>query len=213
MLTITRSLYTASLNFGASGGTVISGLITINHGWRYIYFVATPLIGMLTILVVFTMPETSYIRNVGGGLTHMHVDTDLQQESQLPAKKGYSHTLKLYHGKLTNESVWRIFMRPIIMLALPPVLWAVMVMSVTIGTFIVSSLRRFWHHYWFRSRLPRGDIVQLRIRVSHNLRLRALAIWSLLHSWHHWQCTRDLLRRCVIRLGSQLLHQAEWRHS
>jgi hypothetical protein len=45
--------------------------------------------------------------------------------------------LKLYHGTFTEESLWNMAIRPVMLLALPPVLWATLVMSVTIG-FIVA---------------------------------------------------------------------------
>ena len=55
-------MYTATLSGGVAGGIVIGGLITIAHEWRTIYYVAIALVGSMTVLLFFTMPETSYIR-------------------------------------------------------------------------------------------------------------------------------------------------------
>jgi len=56
------ALYTSFLAVGASLGIIISGLITIQHQWRVIYQVATPLVGFVLLLAFFTFPETAYTR-------------------------------------------------------------------------------------------------------------------------------------------------------
>ncbi|KAF7193306.1 putative MFS-type transporter [Pseudocercospora fuligena] len=127
------AIYTASLNFGVAIGIILSGIITHNLGYRYIYYIATALIGFLTIVVFFTMPETSYIRSPIA--TPSSEDTT----SQHPPKRSYINGLKLYTGTYTSESFWKLFMRPVIMLLLPPVIWATLVMSVTIGFLVAIS--------------------------------------------------------------------------
>ncbi|USW57028.1 Putative major facilitator superfamily, MFS transporter superfamily [Septoria linicola] len=139
--------YTASLNFGVSIGIIVSGLVTMNLSYRYVYYVAAALIGLLTIVVFFTMPETSYARCTS------HESSTLDEKPSAgitgavvypaePARPSLKRTLRLYHGRLTDESIWTIFFRPIVMLALPPVLWATLVMSVTIG-FLVAITSNF----------------------------------------------------------------------
>lgn len=127
------AIYTASLNFGVAIGIILSGIITHNLGYRYIYYIATALIGFLTIVVFFTMPETSYIRNP--------IATP-SSEDTTPPKRSYIAGLKFYTGTYTSESFWKLFMRPVIMLLLPPVIWATLVMSVTIG-FLVAITSNF----------------------------------------------------------------------
>ena len=63
------ALYTSFLAMGASLGVIISGLITINHTWRVIYQVASPLIGFVLLLAFFTFPETAYIRDTHTPIT------------------------------------------------------------------------------------------------------------------------------------------------
>ena len=139
-------LYTASLNLGVSVGIIIAGVITIKHDWRYIYYVASALIGSLTLLVILTMPETSYVRDGQDNANRERSSEELGGKSHPtnpslnpPERKSYLANLKLYQGKLTTESVWKIFLRPVVMLALPPVLWATLVMSVTIGFLVAIS--------------------------------------------------------------------------
>ena len=145
-------LYTASLNFGVSIGIMISGGITVNHSWRYIYYVATALIGGLTILVFFTMPETSYLRGPtkaesngtvfersSDAATAEKAQTTTGIESPARQKRSYLASLKLYQGNLTTESLWRIFVRPVALLIVPPVLWATLVLSVEIGFLVAIS--------------------------------------------------------------------------
>jgi MFS family permease len=161
---LVMACYTAALSCGVALGIIISGLITIDHSWRYIYYVATALIGALTILVFFTMPETSFNRSP------VEVSSPLQQPPKVYTdkksdveqrefssdqvgnveaahvvagpthkKQSYIHSLRIFSGVMTNESLVKIFMRPVALLILPPVLWATLVMSVTIGFLVAIS--------------------------------------------------------------------------
>ncbi|KAK4539201.1 hypothetical protein LTR36_001159 [Oleoguttula mirabilis] len=146
------ALYTASLNFGVSLGIIIAGLVTIDHSWRYIYYVATALIGGLTLLVFFTMPETSYNRSPvhpgtqASGTSRAYLaDAEAKpggsshDEGSPSTKRSYLSSLRLYEKKLTSESLGTLFLRPIVVLMLPPVLWATLVMSVEIGFLVAIS--------------------------------------------------------------------------
>lgn len=175
-------MYTVALSAGVSGGIIIAGLITITHSWRYIYYVATALIGALTILVFCTLPETSYIRNPVHGPTSVlakpqdgavldgeaqmstekvsssHKENEhigkIEQGSGSPQRQTLSQRLRLFHGRFTEESLWKMAYRPVILLALPPVLWATLVMSVTIGFLVAISSNfasAFATNYGFKS--------------------------------------------------------------
>lgn len=163
-------MYTSSLSAGVSGGVILSGLITIKLSWRYIYYVATALIGSLTLLVFFTLPETAFNRSpvdVPGAIeapsevykagrisndgvakapdaqyvedTTFNARSSADQEVPPPRRDTFLQSLRISHGRFTNESVWRMAYRPVILLALPPVLWATLVMSVTIGFLVAIS--------------------------------------------------------------------------
>jgi len=60
----------------------------------------------------------------------------------IPKKHTWTHTLRTFQGTLTEESFWHIFYRPVVLLALPSVLWATLVMAGTIG-FLVSISSNF----------------------------------------------------------------------
>ncbi|KAJ5832620.1 Major facilitator superfamily domain general substrate transporter [Penicillium riverlandense] len=150
--------YTAALSMGVAGGIIIDGLITITHSWQYIYWVASALIGAVTVLVIFTFPETTFDRQV-----EQQEDTVLSEEvevkagsqkssasehhesaalNETPTKESYISSLRLFNGSYTSESLFRIFLRPIVLIILPPVLWTSLVFSVTIG-FLVAITSNF----------------------------------------------------------------------
>lgn len=56
-----------------------------------------------------------------------------------PAKASFGQRLRIFNGKFTEESLLKMAYRPIILLALPSILWATMVMSVTIGFLVAIS--------------------------------------------------------------------------
>lgn len=158
-------MYNAALSIGVALGLIIDGLITINHGWRVIYYVAIALIGAVTIVIFFTFPETAYNRSahpegITTGLHHTsaayaeerpeeyHVKAEdphaneiaYEETAEVRAhapRRTWVQELKLFHGTFTEESILNMTIRPILLLILPPVFWAVLVMSVTIG-FVVA---------------------------------------------------------------------------
>lgn len=142
------AMYTAALSIGVGGGLVIDGLITINHPWRYIYYVAIALVGTVLILAFLFFPETNYIRQPIGEENEDAYDNNGLEKSAtadtvenasptLPKKKTYVQQLKVFTGTYTDESLFRMFIRPFALILLPPVLWGTLVMSVTIG-FVVA---------------------------------------------------------------------------
>ena len=155
-------LYNASLNLGVASGAIIDGFIVKFHPWRYIYYVAIALIGGITLIVYATFPETAYIRELTptdsittltssgqrvrrsskgeeAGTSEIH---EVVSTAETRGDRGWLQGLKLYHGKYTDESLWQMTIRPVGLLILPPVLWATLVMSVTIGfiTAITSNV-------------------------------------------------------------------------
>ncbi|KAH6708836.1 major facilitator superfamily domain-containing protein [Leptodontidium sp. MPI-SDFR-AT-0119] len=148
------AIYNAALSTGVAFGSVISGLITINHGWRVIYWVGAALVGSTLLCVVFFFPETAYERlnhnltadpaalhtekaPIGGG---SHSEDHEAGITNIPRKMSYLKTLRLWDGRrYTDESLWKMIIRPIGLITLPPVFWATIVMSVTIGFLVAIS--------------------------------------------------------------------------
>jgi MFS family permease len=144
------AMYTCALSCGVAGGIIIAGLITINHPWRYIYYVAVALIGTLLLVAFFTFPETVYIRELPDEQSGTEQTSNLSQEKSrastthleagersVPKKKTYLQLLKVFSGRYTDENIFTMFVRPIALILLPPVLWGALTMSVTIG-FLVA---------------------------------------------------------------------------
>ncbi|KAJ6060517.1 uncharacterized protein N7446_000797 [Penicillium canescens] len=150
--------YTAALSMGVAGGIIIDGLITISYDWRYIYYIASALIGGVAILVILTFPETTFNRHPQPReepVIDEDADTKLiSQRSRpsehheavpstpIPGKKTYVQSLRLFGGIYTSESLLRVFIRPIVLIVLPPVLWCSLVFAVTIG-FLVAITSNF----------------------------------------------------------------------
>ena len=70
------------------------------------------------------------------------MDYSDEGEEQIPKKYTFVHNLRVFHGVRTNEPLVKLFVQPIGLLILPPVLWATLVMSVTIG-FLVAITSNF----------------------------------------------------------------------
>ncbi|KAF2812718.1 MFS transporter, partial [Mytilinidion resinicola] len=161
------AIYTAALSMGVGGGIVISGLIVRTLLWHYIFYVGAALTGLTTILVILTFPETTFLRGqesddemvpvgvvvdegekLSNTATCFENKPDLKLGSadayrrELPPGRSYLSSLSLFSGVYTSESLWRIFLRPISLILLPPVLWASFAMSVTVG-FLVAITSNF----------------------------------------------------------------------
>lgn len=159
--------YTAFLSMGVAGGIIIDGLITINHSWRYIYYVACALIGTVTLLVIFTFPETTYKRSEvimgdddpeakhkpneteraeydakAATASSLNREATIESQEVIPQKISYAKSLSLFTKTYTRESLATIFARPLVLIMLPSVLWCSLVFAVTIG-FLVAITSNF----------------------------------------------------------------------
>lgn len=122
-------------------------LIVINNDWRVIYQVAAGLIGIVLLLAILSFPETAYVRDIPSAhvaenhtidKAHALAPSDVESSSISPPKKeSYLQSLRIFHRVWTEESLFRMFLRPLGLILLPPVLWAALVQSVTIG-FLVA---------------------------------------------------------------------------
>jgi hypothetical protein len=119
------------------------------------YYVATALIGFCTVVVFFCFPETFYPRDPDH-LQHRSYAEDgtaepgRQEPDVIPTKKTYLQSLALFSGIHTKESMLRMFLRPLGLIIIPPVLWAALVMSVTIGFLVAvtSNLAPAFQEYY-----------------------------------------------------------------
>ncbi|KAJ9271366.1 hypothetical protein DTO212C5_2716 [Paecilomyces variotii] len=144
-------IYTCCLACGSGMGVVLGGLIMIHEDWRAIYWLSTALVGVVTLLVVFSFPETHYKRQnvlleaceqsekpVSDGVAQEESIEEVRATA-IPPKKTYIQELKVFSTTYTSESLLLLMYRPLVALALPAVLWATLINSITIGLMVVLS--------------------------------------------------------------------------
>ncbi|KAF2968839.1 hypothetical protein GQX73_g4744 [Xylaria multiplex] len=139
------ALYTSFLSIGVAFGILIDGLIVINNTWPVIYETASALIALVFLLVIFTFPETAFNRDdpplleaqSQGNQNAEKYSVAIESSDPRPRKRSYLQNLKIFHRTLTEESLLKMFFRPLGVIILPSVLWASLVQSVTIG-FLVA---------------------------------------------------------------------------
>ncbi|EOD51269.1 putative mfs transporter protein [Neofusicoccum parvum UCRNP2] len=162
------AIYTCFLGAGVGGGILVCGLVSIGLHWRYCYWIAVALIGTATILIILTFPETEYDRSAAGASDAdsikevefrkgsgagfavesrlEHAPTASTAGGNRPdvphQKRSFVRDLRVFSGVHTRESLWKLFWRPVVLLTLPPILWATLVMAVTIG-FLVAITSNF----------------------------------------------------------------------
>ncbi|KAM0250557.1 hypothetical protein ACHAQJ_008567 [Trichoderma viride] len=154
------SAYTCFLSVGAAGGLVISGLITIHHTWRTIYQVGSALVGFVLLLLIFTVPETSYSRTDDYGSPSLEAPSDQKAstatEERQPSEKklNYVESLMVFKAVGTSENLFKMMIRPFGLIVLPPVLWSALSLGVTIGFLVAvtsNSAAAFNETYGFAS--------------------------------------------------------------
>jgi MFS family permease len=154
------SAYTCFLSVGAAGGLIISGLITIDHTWRTVYQVGTALIGFVLLLLIFTVPETSYVRKdhydtpSSDASDEKQVSTVREETQSSTKKKNYIESLLVFKTAGTSENFFKMMIRPFGLIILPPVLWAALSLAVTIGFLVAvtsNSAAAFNETYGFAS--------------------------------------------------------------
>jgi MFS family permease len=142
--------YTAFLSMGVGLGMLVSGFIVKDHDWRAIYQVSAVIITVVTILIITTFPETTYRRPArqqepdlpGADTTAIMLETKRTTGTgasveQPRRKESFWRMMRLFKGVQTEESMTKMFFRPLGLILLPPVLWAALVQAVTVG-FLVA---------------------------------------------------------------------------
>ncbi len=120
-------------------------LIIINNAWPFIYQIASALIALVFLLVLFTFSETAFNRTdqplldtrVPRAEDNEKYTMAAQSSARPPTKRSRLQSLRIFNGTLTEESLAKMFFRPLGIIILPSVLWASLVQSVTIG-FVVA---------------------------------------------------------------------------
>jgi MFS family permease len=151
---------------GIAGAGFISGYIIEGLGYKWTFGICAILFGVFGFGILFFVPETTYIRNTvtsdvlaktgiqdqeRGAQTEkvdekgMHVEyhaisgkitgNGVNATGSEP-KMSFLKSLRLYTGRYTDQKIWKIFARPIIMFFYPCVLWGFLIYGTTL-TWIV----------------------------------------------------------------------------
>ncbi|KAI5236978.1 MFS general substrate transporter [Aureobasidium subglaciale] len=153
------AIFAAALSAGAPLGSIVGGFFTLATDWRAMYYLSTGLIFLFTLLAYLTMPETAYIRTPEvhelEPVSRISKDfdkspADLQVERLLPepiaeasgrpGKKTFRENLAFVTPAQTKESFLKIFIRPILLLVLPPVIWSTVIIGLVVGIVVVLSV-------------------------------------------------------------------------
>ncbi|KAI4716390.1 MFS general substrate transporter [Aureobasidium sp. EXF-10727] len=152
-------VFAAALAAGAPLGSIVGGLFTLSIDWRAMYYLSVGLIFAFTLLALFTMPETAYVRvpetqdfepvsqiskdaeKSPGDLQIESISPDINiaSSSSIP-KKTFRQNLAFVTPPQTKEPLWKIFIRPILLLALPPVVWSTVTVGLVVGIVVVLSV-------------------------------------------------------------------------
>ncbi|KAJ6142440.1 hypothetical protein N7471_001893 [Penicillium samsonianum] len=135
------AIYSAALSTGAAFGFMISGIMSISQNWRMFYYLCAALVLATTVLILFTMPETAYQRD-GSGTEEVEnekissvSEVERAEVSSTP-KKSFAQRMAFNRAPLTHESLWKIAIRPVLVLFLPPVFWSTVSFGIGIGIFV-----------------------------------------------------------------------------
>ena len=145
---------------GAFFTPVLVGKITHTIGWEWTFYLIAIFCGALLPFVIFYCPETAYRRDdalntdISGerddiplrelpkegpvnSPSHSNghsLDGDDHKElGSVPAKTPYSRTLLPFNGRKTNESFFKLLIRPLPLYLHPAILWATLIQGTLIG--------------------------------------------------------------------------------
>ncbi|KAF2027350.1 MFS general substrate transporter [Setomelanomma holmii] len=151
-----RGLYTAVMSFVLTcvGNlcSVVSGRITNDLGWHYLFHILNACLGLQLLLTFFFVPETCYIRNPtmsaalqvndqgeknvveSGEITQI----ETRQSSQRP-RKSYWQSLAIFTGTYTDEDLLRLVVAPFISCTNIVALWTVITTGVVLSYYVAVA--------------------------------------------------------------------------
>lgn len=116
--------------------------MSISQNWRMFHYLCAALVLATTVLILFTMPETAYQRD-GSGTEEVEnekfssvSEVERAEVSSTP-KKSFAQRMAFNRAPLTHESLWKIAIRPVLVLFLPPVFWSTVSFGIGIGIFVI----------------------------------------------------------------------------
>ncbi len=151
------ALSNLSLFGGAFFTPVIVGKMTATLGWQWtFYFIAIFTAAMLPLVVLF-VPETAFVRDA-----HFNTDTAMTEdveerkasptvheqdqppahpvESPPPAKMISKQNLRIFNGRKTSDSFFKLLLRPFPLFLHPGILWACLIQGTLIGWTVLIGI-------------------------------------------------------------------------
>lgn len=143
-----RGLRMAFANVSLFGGAFLTpvfvGMIAHDIGWQWSFYFIAIFMGGGFLLLLFLCPEVAYHRpdRLNTDLTTGSMDSLNGQDEKLPAERVISRVrgnawkplrISPFNGRKTDESFWKLFLRPFPLFLHPAVIWACLLQGVIIG--------------------------------------------------------------------------------
>ncbi|KUJ15146.1 MFS general substrate transporter [Mollisia scopiformis] len=148
------------LSVGVGGGSIISGYIIQDLGWNWTYGICAVIYGVWILVLFFFCPETAYRRdpilNIDLGTddkaaelaldekatateaaTHVESLERVELNEPVEEKHSYAYELRIFHGRVCDDSFWKVLTRPLMMLIFPQVLFSFFAYGLTTSWLVV----------------------------------------------------------------------------
>lgn len=118
--------------------------MSVSQNWRTFHYLSAALVLCTTAMIFFTMPETAFQRDIAWSEqeTNDKAPTVYEEENVHVVntrKKTFIQRIAFRRSPLTHEPIWKIALRPVIVVLIPAVLWSTIAFGIGIGIFVVVS--------------------------------------------------------------------------
>lgn len=159
------ALSNLALYGGAFFTPVIVGITAERIGWRWTFWLVAIFGAILFPFIVFCVPETAYRRPVNlnldisskedltaltapesrlsGGGEEKFGDVDVP-EQPIPEKVPYVKTLLPFNGRKTDDTFWKILLRPLPLIFHPAIFWGMLTQGTLIGWTVMIGVDIAW---------------------------------------------------------------------
>jgi len=147
---------------GIAGGSLVSGYIIEDIGWKWTFGICAIFFGVFVFLVLLFVPETAYTRvpvnnRLRGAVIHSDDSekhgADVEKEPSATTKHNFDYavtteqkapylrTIRFMTGeRYSHAPFWKILIRPAVVFWYPAVLWAFLIYGVTLTWIVVFSV-------------------------------------------------------------------------
>ncbi|OQE01728.1 hypothetical protein PENVUL_c041G00465 [Penicillium vulpinum] len=134
--------------FGAAFLTpVVVGKITKSMGWQWSFYFVAIFLGASLPLMFFFVPETAFRRSaylnidfkqsdgqeLGSDSNGLDAISRTEAVKKVPEKDSFAKSLRLFNGRKTDESFFKLLLRPFPLFFHPAILWACLIQGAVIG--------------------------------------------------------------------------------